>query len=194
MAKSRSQIGRSSVRSGKRLENRYANMWSEWTGEEFRRRRVEGRGASVAGLEGVADVICTSANCKFAIESKKEKTFSFTATPWSDKSSFWVWWKQATTDSMIRTMGDSKHHYMPLVQFKPTPNHDYVAIAESSIKKLELFSPLAGYIIVPNFDVLYEQVDIDGRSHKFQIKPTNVLITTWKNFTTSVDPKSVFYR
>lgn len=192
MAKSRSQIGRSSVRSGKRLENRYANMWSEWTGKEFRRRRIEGRGKSVTSLEGVADVICTTANCKFAIESKKEKTFSFTATPWSDKSSFWSWWTQASTDAMIRTMS-SDHLYFPLVQFKPTPNHDYVAIDEQSLSKLTVLTPIAGYIIVPNFTVLTETVEIDGQVMKFEIKPTNVLITTWKNFTTSVDPNSVFY-
>jgi len=193
MTKSKSQIGRSSVRSGKRLENRYANMWTEWTGEEFRRRRIEGRGVSVAGLEGVADVICTSANCKFAIESKKEKTFSFTATPWSDKSSFWMWWKQASIDAMIRTMNGT-HYYMPLVQFKPTPNHDYVAIAETSIQKLTVLSPIAGYIIAPNFLLMHETVVIDGKPLKFEIKSTNVLLTTWKNFITSIDSKSVFYR
>lgn len=193
MTKSRSQIGRSSVRSGKRLENRYANMWTDWTGETFRRRRIEGRGESVTGLEGVADVICTSATCKFAIESKKEKTFSFTATPFSDSSKFWSWWIQASVDAMIRTMSDKKHHYMPFVHFKPTPNHDYIAISRSALSKLVVNSPIAGYEIVPSFDTLSEKVEVDGKIIEFQIKPTNVLLTTWKNFITSVDPKSVFY-
>ena len=191
--KTQSQIGRSAVRSGKRLENRYANLWSDWTGKTFRRRKVEGRDESIASLEGVSDVICVDAICKFAIESKKEKNFSFMSTPFSHKSVFWDWWRQVSIDAIIRTNNNDKYEFLPLLHFKPTPNHDFVAFEYNKLKRLSLLSPIGGYQIIPNFDKMSEKIEIGKSQVIFEIKTTNILITSWKDFTTSVDPESVFY-
>lgn len=193
MTVDRSKTGRSSVRTGKRLENRYANMWSEWTGETFRRRRTEGRGSSVTSVEGVADVICTTKTVKFAIESKKEKKFSFTATPFSSKSIFWQWWSQVYADAMILTMASSKYHFHPFLHFKPTPASDFVAFPTYVLDCLSCSSSIDGYTIKNSFGKLPYKSVFDGVSYNFDVVTDNVFITSWQSFTQAIDPKSAFY-
>jgi len=194
MAKNRSNIGRSNVRSGKRLENRYANLWTEWTGETFRRRRVEGRGVAVSSVEGVADIICVSKNLKFAIESKKTAGFSFMATPFNFSSLFWKqWWSQVSIDTFVLNLRSDEHEYFPFIHFKPTPNHDFVGFYKSSLDHLELKGKMSGYEIFPNFDSFQAKAEVDGEIHTLQVESKGIFITSWKDFTKIVVPESVFY-
>jgi len=75
----RSKIGKSNVRKGKTYERRVASLLGEFTGVQFRRRRVEGRDLSVVERESTADVIPVTGDIKFSIEAKSGKGFSFDA-------------------------------------------------------------------------------------------------------------------
>ena len=63
-------VGKSNVRRGKTYERRVSNLLTEWSGEEFRRRRVEGRDSNVIDRESTADVIPASKKIIFSIEVK----------------------------------------------------------------------------------------------------------------------------
>ncbi len=52
-----SKIGKSNVRRSKGHERQVAHYLTDWSGQEFRRRRVEGRDVTVIERESTADVI-----------------------------------------------------------------------------------------------------------------------------------------
>ena len=57
MAADPSKVGKSNVRKGKTYERRVAGLLTEYTGQEFRRRRVEGRDLSVVERESTASSV-----------------------------------------------------------------------------------------------------------------------------------------
>lgn len=122
-----SKVGKSNARRGKTLERRVAKLFCEWTGEEFRRRRVEGRDSNVIERESTADVIPVSKTTILSIEVKNAKGFSFDALMANPKiTKFTEWWHQATYDSNLLSDHFGSKFY-PFLFFKPIPAWDWVA-------------------------------------------------------------------
>ena len=90
------------------FERRIAELWTKWTGVDFRRRKIEGHDFKTVINDGTADVICVepTKECKFVIECKKRKDFSFTATPFANTAQFWDWFTQVACDSQLRSHHD----------------------------------------------------------------------------------------
>ena len=123
-----SKIGKSNVRRSKSHERRIAHLLTDWTGAEFRRRRVEGRDLSVVERESTADVIPVKESIIFSIEAKCGECTSLDGLlkdPRNNK--FTKWWHQATYDANILTDALKRKIY-PLLFFKPAPAFDWVAI------------------------------------------------------------------
>lgn len=192
----RSQGSRNNTNS-KVFERRVAELWTDWTGIDFRRRKIEGHDRKTVVNDGTADVICVDQSkiCRFVIECKKRKDFSFTATPFQDTAKFWDWFSQVACDAILRSHHDSESKlYIPIVHFKPTPNHDFVGYYGSSINNMKIVDNIPGYQIITGFDKnITRRLVIDGEEKIFEVNPNDVYLSTWKDFTRCVDPTSVFY-
>lgn len=196
--KTRSQVGRSNVRKGKTYERRIANLLTEYTGHEFRRRRVEGRDLNVIERESTADVIPVKADIIFSIEAKSGKGFSFDALLGNPKKNiFTAWWHQASYDAQLLTKAFDRTIY-PLLFFKYSTTQDWVAIpTEVEIKLKDEITQ------VPC--VVYEYID---RQVKMNVSQTSnrknyveielplhdVRFIRWKDFSECVDPTTLFYQ
>ena len=123
-----SEIGRSNVQTSKAHERRVAHLLADWSGEQFRRRRIEGRGRDTVGVDLTGDVIAVEKLARFNIEAKKEEGFSFNALLANiTNNKFTGWWHQSTYDASIVSEVVGKE-MLPMLFFKPHPNHDFVAI------------------------------------------------------------------
>jgi hypothetical protein len=190
-----SSQGSRNSKNGKSMENRCAKMWTQWTNIEFRRRKVEGHDKNTVSVDGVGDIICANPEkqCKFTIESKNRKGFSFTSVPFSIKSPFWDWFSQSVCDSLI------KHHYSnieyyPFLHFKNGSVGNMVALYKNDLDKLKLVDQIVGYEIKTNFeDKISRRACLTTKYVEFEIPTEGVIISTWQNFIKAVDPNSVFY-
>ena len=149
-----SRIGKSNVRRGKSNERAVAKLLAEWTGKEFRRRRVEGRDATVVERESTADVIPVKGEILFSIEVKCGECPSIDgllANPINNKIT--KWWHQATYDANLLTkvlvdgkdnakrLKDGKYtKYYPLLFFKPGNGFNWIAI-DREVFALKLLNP-----------------------------------------------------
>ena len=202
-----SKIGKSNVRKSKTHERRVAHMLTDWTGVEFRRRRVEGRDATVVERESTADVIPVKGTICCSIEAKSGKGFSLDALLTNYKTSlFTTWWHQATFDCQILKNVFGRDYY-PLLFFKPHINFDWVA-ADKRLFDLGILKPR---ILTPEYRkdklwfpaLTYDYFDMSGNvtmntSHSKNNKvmesiPLPALyLCRWKDFENSIDPKSIF--
>lgn len=194
----RSKIGKSNVRKGKTYERRVAGLLTEFTGSEFRRRRVEGRDLSVVERESTADVIPVSREINFSIEAKSGKGFSFDALMGNQKkNTFTVWWHQATYDAEILTkvLGRKIH---PMLFFKCSTTQDWIAVSKDSPIAL-----IAGESIAPCLTFCYTDSKITlNVSHTSKKKNfvevelclPDVIFMRWKDFAYYIDPRSIFYK
>ena len=213
-----SKIGKSNVRRGKSHERAVAKMLKEWSGVEFRRRRVEGRDATVVERESTADVIPVKGDILFSIEVKCGECPSMDgllANPINSK--FTKWWHQATYDANLLTTilasgptGTRKVKYYPLLFFKPGNGFNWIAIDQAVFdNKLIIPNPEYGKSPVDDvtkpwmphfafdyyrhFDAISHDIS-HSRKHKEAVAlalPSTYLIR-WKDFADSVSPSCIF--
>lgn len=138
-----SRVGKSNVARSKSHERRVAGLLTDWSDTEFRRRRNEGRDFRTVAVDAVADVIPVLSDFRFSVEAKCGAKFSLDALMASPFTAlFTEWWHQATFDAKLLTETRGKT-YLPMLFFKPHPNHDWVAISRDGLAFLQ-----------PNFDQL----------------------------------------
>lgn len=189
-----SQGSRNST-NGKSMENRCAKLWTKWTGIDFRRRKVEGHDKNTVSIDGVGDIICAdpTKSCKFTIESKNRKGFSFLNTPFSIKSPFWDWFAQSACDANIKEHY-SNIEFFPFLHFKNGNIGNMVAFYKSDYEKLDILEYVTGYEIRSNFlEKIIRRAKVSSKIVEYHVSTDGIIISTWDNFTKSVDPKSVFH-
>lgn len=124
-----SKTGKSNVRRSKSHERTVAAWLAEWSGQEFRRRRVEGRDVTVIERESTADVIPVRGEIHCSIEAKCGEVCTFAAlmdNPTGTK--FTEWWHQTCYDVSLVTRVFGRPFY-PMMFFRPYPNQNWIAIS-----------------------------------------------------------------
>ena len=185
-----SKICKSNVSRGKTLERRVAKLFTEWTGETFRRRRVEGRDQTTIERDSPADIISVSKNIIFSIEVKNAKGFSIDSLLANPKiCKLTAWWHQATYDANIMTKILDYNMY-PFLFFKPIPSWDWVMfptgiIAYNWFPTLEFDYSKVGTI---NMDVSQSKKN----SKMVELILPNAIICRWQDFITNIKPESIF--
>lgn len=199
-----SRIGKSNSRRGKSQERRVARLFTEWTGHEFRRRRVEGRDSNVIERESTADIIPVTGKTILSIEVKNGAGFSIDAilaNPHNTK--FTKWWHQSSYDALLMTQLFETPIY-PFLFFKPSPHLDWVAFSTKLIDN-KLFVPCDD----TNSDIIwfsalrFDVFDIIGPvSHNISQSKKNPIdmelqldscyICRWKDFVNNVKPDSLW--
>lgn len=123
-----SRVGKSNVRRSKDHERQIAHYLTNWSGQEFRRRRVEGRDVTVIERESTADVIPVKGDIHCSIEAKCGEVSTFAALMDNPKGTkFTEWWHQATYDVQLVTKVFGRVFY-PMMFFRPYPNQNWVAL------------------------------------------------------------------
>lgn len=197
MARSKSEIGKSNSLKGKTYERRVAKLMTEWSGVEFRRRRVEGRDDLTILVDSVADIIPASAKFLFSIEVKNQKGFSMDALLANpEKCMFASWWAQACYDSYLLNKVSNDVTY-PMVVFKPHTAYDWVAFSSHAANFIETKAGngIADFAHL-KFDI-YNKIDqvLTDVSHSsknpnmVQVKLDPLIICRWKDFAAHVKPE-----
>lgn len=198
-----SRIGRSNSRRGKTLERRVAKLITEWTGETFRRRRVEGRDITTIERDSTADVVCANPHKKIllSIEVKNAQRFSFDALLANAQTAkFTSWWHQATLDAQILTNINDYRIY-PMLFFKPNRSWDWIAIPteliddrllkpkNQSAPKTCWFPSLkyCGYSLCGTISKTNSK-----NAEPVELQLPDCYITRWSDFESQVDPGSIF--
>lgn len=197
----KSRIGRSNSRRGKSQERHVAHMLSDWSGVEFRRRRVEGRSASVIARESTADVIATPHDFRFSVEAKSGKRFSLDALMASPTTAlFSSWWFQTCYDAQLMSKA-ANIHIFPMLFFKPNPSIDWIAF---SLYALEILLPKDNgspktKLWFPHIRFTsYESKQIGAITFSKKNKITSelqldpVIFCRWKDFAINVSPNGLF--
>lgn len=201
-----SKIGSSNVRKSKVHERRVAKLLEEFTGVEFRRRRVEGRDATTIERESTSDVIAVKGTPKFTIEAKSGKSFSMDALLANPRScSFTEWWHQANYDAKLLTdhfESSTKYRFYPFVFFKPNANFDWVAFP-LDVLALEVIvkkdSKILSHLIYNGYNAV-NPVGLNvvrtknKKNYKIvDLELPNVVFCRWRDFADAIDPTSFFY-
>lgn len=208
-----SKTGKRNVATAKSHERRCKSLLTDWSGIEFRRRRVEGRGNDVSVVEGFADIIPVDAEIIFAIESKKGESFSMDsllATP--EKTIFTEWWHQVSYDAQLMSKKTGRKCW-PMLFFKPIPAWDWIVVPKKCFTdKILLPIPNTdgvrtctdGLCWFPHlmFDAYSSTPPISYNISTSKKNPVmeslkleSCIICRWKDFSniiTGVDPKSIF--
>lgn len=199
-----SRIGKSNVRRSKSHERRVAKLLQEYTGVEFRRRRVEGRDSTVVERESTADVIPVKGQILFSIEAKCGEATNWDgllANPAANKLT--KWWHQTTYDAMILTEV-MKSKYYPLLFFKPNPSFDWIAIDKNVFRDGKLININGNTLSAPDFPCLefnaYESMGpiTQDTSHSKKHPVMKALelpalyLMRWKDFAKNISPSSIF--
>lgn len=199
-----SKTGKRNVATAKNHERRCKKLLTDWSGVEFRRRRVEGRGNDVSVVEGVADIIPVEGEVIFAIESKKGEKFSIDNLFSSPKTSaFTEWWHQVNYDAKLMTENTGRKCW-PLLFFKPIPAWDWIAVPTKcftenilkphggdapgncwfphlSFDAFERLPPIPFNVSTSKNNPVIEELDLES-----------CIICRWKDFAAEVDPMSIF--
>lgn len=194
--RSASAIGKSNVRKGKTLERRIAHLLTEFTGQEFRRRRVTGRDQGTIDRESTSDVISSRGLCAFSIEAKAGKGFSLDALMANPSTAlFTKWWFQATYDANLLSAAINKQIY-PLLMFKPITAWDWIAISKKGFTEQLAHK---GPFPVLLFEGYQNQTYSMSVSHSDRTKQIidqtldDVVICRWKSFAENIEADSLFY-
>jgi hypothetical protein len=191
-----SEVGKSNVRNGKSHERRMAHLLTEFTGQEFRRRRVTGRDQGTIDRESTSDVISSRGLCAFSIEGKAGKGFSLDALMASpDTSLFTKWWFQATYDANLLTNAIKKPIY-PMVMFKPIPAWDWVAVSKKGFSEQLVHKGVFPIILYEGFGNRTYTMSVSHGDRTKQIIDQNlddVVFCRWKTFAENIDADSLFY-
>jgi hypothetical protein len=197
-----SRVGRSNSRRGKSQERHVAHLLTDWSGVEFRRRKVEGRDASVVARESTADVIAVLHDFRFSVEAKSGKGFSLDALMGNPNTAlFSTWWFQTCYDAQL-VSNISGNKIFPMLFFKPNPNTDWVAFSEYAISiltskqdntiKQELWFP---HIYFGAYKLSKQIGSITfSKKNKIttEIQLDPVIICRWKDFAANVRPDGLF--
>jgi hypothetical protein len=197
-----SRVGRSNSRRGKSQERHIAHLLTDWSGIEFRRRKVEGRDASTIARESTADVIAVPYDFRFSVEAKSGKGFSLDALMANPKTAlFSAWWFQACYDAQL-VSDIIKSRIFPMLFFKPNPNTDWVAFSEHALTiliskinhttKSELWFPHI-YFSAYKLSKQIGSVTFSKKNKittELQLDPT--IICRWKDFAANVSPNGLF--
>lgn len=206
-----SKIGKSNVSRSKNQERQIAKLLSDWTGEQFRRRRATGRDHATVAVEMCADVIPVDKPFLFSVEAKTGKGFRFESMLSVPRTClFTEWWHQTCYDAELISKSLSKTLY-PMLFFRPNPQATWVAFSTRALVKLkpscnvDASVDFGGLCWWPHlrFDV-YSWLgpiscDIShGRSKPGVKRAANmvgllldpVIICAWKDFAANVDPAS----
>jgi hypothetical protein len=196
--KTKSQIGKSNVRRGKTYERRIANLLTDYTGKEFRRRRVEGRDLSVVERESTADVIPVNADVNFSIEVKAGKGFSFDALLANPKTNiFTTWWHKASYDAELLTKVLGRNIY-PMLFFKYTITQDWIAVpqqAQLTLREGIVQCPCVKYDYIDNLVSMNVSHTSKRKNHvEVELSLHDVLFMRWKDFAGCIHPETLFLR
>jgi hypothetical protein len=208
VSKTASQIGKSNVATSKNHERRVAKLLSEWSGREFRRRRVEGRESDTVLRDLTGDVVPadTKNRCRFNIEAKKGKGFSLTSILSGTTTCQWSsWWHQSNYDARLASVA-LELDIKPLVFFKPHPNFDWVAFDTAALSFLKprdpdkpqhrlwfphfLFDNYA-YCGPLSFNISHTKNRKNAVIVPLQLSPC--VFCTWNDFAANIDPTSFFF-
>lgn len=213
-----SKIGRSNVRRSKGHERTIAKFLTDWSGQEFRRRRVEGRDVTVIERESTADVIPVKGDIHCSIEAKcgEIQTFgNLMANPKTCK--FTEWWHQSNYDVKLVSEILGRQFY-PMMFFRPYIGQNWVAVSCTLFEK-GILRPREGDALTewqktfveggsykiwfPHF--LFDAYDRVGeisfnvvrtkekKNFRFvPLKLDSMVICRWQNFAACVDPQSFF--
>ncbi len=202
-----SKTGKSNVRRSKGHERQVAHYLTDWSGQEFRRRRVEGRDVTVIERESTADVIPVKGNIHCSIEAKCGEVATFAALMDNPKGTkFTEWWHQATYDVSLVSKILARQFY-PMMFFRPYPNQNWVAIDYNLFRdgilkpRQEVFHE--SMVWFPHF--LFDAYEYLGeisfnvvrtkKKENFRYVPLQlpaVVMCRWKDFAANVDPQSFF--
>ncbi len=199
-----SEVGKSNVATSKSHERRVASLLSEWSGETFRRRRIEGRDDATVMLDMTGDVVCVTKQQRFNIEAKKGVGFSLNAMVSSVPTSlFSKWWHQSCYDATLMSKAFGKS-MLPMLFFKPQPAFDWIAIAVSAFEFLKPKSPTDRKIWFPH--LLFDEYghcggithNVSHTKNRKNFKPVTLelepcVICAWNVFKDHVEPQSFFY-
>lgn len=203
-AETYSKTGKRNVSTAKSHERRCKSLLKDWTGVEFRRRRIEGRGDDVSVVEGVADVIPVDRDVIFAIEAKKGEKFSLDHLMDKPKVAlFTEWWHQCNYDAKILTDKTNIQRH-PLLFFKPIPSWDWIAIDadcfdNNILKRKDGKSHSGCWFPHLRFDQYSKLGPIEhnisaSKKNKvmFPLQLKDCVICRWKTFAEEVDPIHIF--
>jgi hypothetical protein len=194
--RSASAIGKSNVRMGKTHERRMAHLLTEFTGQEFRRRRVTGRDQGTIDRESTSDVISSRGLCAFSIEGKAGKGYSLDAlmsTP--DTALFTKWWFQATYDANLLTAAVKRPIY-PMVMFKPIPAWDWVAVSKKGFSDKLIHKGVFPVLLFEGFNNRQYTMSVSHSDRTKQIIEQaldDVVFCRWKSFAENIVSDSLFY-
>lgn len=197
-----SRVGKSNSRRGKSHERHVAHLLSDWSGVEFRRRRVEGRDASTIARESTSDVIAIPHDFKFSIEAKSGKGFSLDALMANPSTAlFSTWWFQVCYDAQLMSSAVNAQIF-PMLFFKPHPNTDWVAFSEHALcmlihkcdntYKTELMFPHI-YFGVYKLSKQTGSITFSKKNKittELQLDPA--IICRWKDFAANISPTGLF--
>ena len=211
--RSHQEIGKSNVRRGKAYERRVAKLLSDWSGCEFRRRRVEGRDRSTLEIDSASDVIpINSPNFPFSIEAKCGTGFSLHAVLTNPVDClFGRCWFQANYDAIL--ISEIRNRLiLPMLFFKPNKLHDWVAFSSRAVALLQPQPNIPAQVdlgssIVTIDDLWFAHMRINeysrvgnvsgNVSHSpknkriVNIKLEPVIICCWSVFALNVNPSSI---
>lgn len=197
------KIGARNSRKGKRNERRVANLLTEWAGQDFRRRRVEGRETSVVLRESTSDIIMSGGEIIFSVEAKAVKGFSMDALLTSPMTNLFTgWWAQTNWDARVLTEITKIKRY-PFLIFKPAAAFTWLAISlhafEDKVLKpsaefngQEVWFPHLRFEHYRNsgpieYNISQSKKNKDMRT--FELHP--LIFCRWKDFAANVDPQSI---
>lgn len=201
-----SKTGKSNVRRSKSHERTIAKFLTVWSGQEFRRRRVEGRDVTVIERESTADVIPVKGDVHFSIEAKCGAVQSFGALMENPRGTkFTEWWHQANYDCKLVAKVFDRAFY-PMMFFRPYPNQNWVAVSERAFRDNVLKDRQGAALWPVNFPHLrfdeYERMgDISfnvvrtSNKQNYRFEPLHlhgVVMCRWQDFAKHVDPASFF--
>ena len=209
-----SQIGKRNVGSSKVHERRVAHLLTEWSGRDFRRRRVEGRTSDTVLRDLTGDVVPADAahRCRFNIEAKKGVGYTFTSLLQNYKTcKISEAYHQSTYDAQLASTALGLQ-LLPLVFFKPHPNFDFMIIQATAFtdcilkpnRNLEGTKLDVGW---PWFPTLYFNVYDWCGELTFNISHTKnrknrvmvplqlkaCFICAWSDFAANIAPDSFFF-
>lgn len=200
-----SAVGKRNVSTAKSHERRCKTLLTEWSGVEFRRRRIEGRGDDVSVVEGVADIIPVNNEVIFAIECKKGEKFSIDSLLSTPKTAlFTEWWHQANYDAYLLTSKTNVQRY-PFLFFKPTPMTDWVAVPSKCFDDNILvpknsiphgsgcWFPHLKFNSYSKIGKIEHNISTSKKNPvMYGLELFDCVICRWKDFADQVDPSTIF--
>lgn len=203
-----SRVGKSNVRRSKGHERTIAKFLTTWSGQEFRRRRVEGRDVTVIERESTADVIPVKGDVHCSIEAKCGAVQTFAALMANPKGcKFTEWWHQANYDCTLVTKVLGRKFY-PMMFFRPYPNQNWVAVSDCLFSQ-RILQPMVEMedprpiVWFPHFhfdayntlgEIAFNVVRTSNKAN-YRYVPLNLdsmVICRWQDFAAHVDPRSFF--